>query len=472
MSNKSRFSKDLVSVVTSNILILFSSVITGFIIPKILGVFEYGLYKIFTLYLSYSALAHMGFVDGILLRFAGFEYVNLPKNKMRTFTRFFFIFQCIIGVGIIVFAHVFLKHEYVAIISLLGIDLIAVNMTAYYQYISQGTMRFKELSFRKILLAVFKIALVLSLLLLYKIGLTSFVNATSYVSGLVLIDVCLLVWYFFSYKDISWGERVAIKSVQTEIIKIFKNGIILTIAFQTAAFVFTIDMQFVSVLFDTKIYGTYSFAYSIISMVTTVVGAVALVLFPRLKQLTEERIMDTFSDAMMAVSIVAVAAMIGFQPLVLIIHSFLPDYINSIPYLQIVFPGLAMSCCINIVMFTYYKALNKHLLYFLNCCGVLVIAVVLNALAYYFYRNPEYISIASIITLIVWYIICESYFIRKYSVSWKKNMIYVFLSMTAFYLISFSIKNELIGLILYISFFVFITWTFYWKNILRLIKAH
>lgn len=93
MYRKNTFSKDLITVIFSNLIILLSSVVTGFIVPKLLGVEGYGYYKIFTLYLSYSALAHMGYVDGVLLQFAGKEYEELSKEKFRRYTAFFLNFN-------------------------------------------------------------------------------------------------------------------------------------------------------------------------------------------------------------------------------------------------------------------------------------------------------------------------------------------------------------------------------------------
>ena len=92
MYRKSTFTKDLFMVAFSNFVILISSIITGFVVPKILGVVGYGYYKIFTLYLSYSALMHLGYVDGVLLTFAGKEYNELSQEKFRMYTKFFFFF--------------------------------------------------------------------------------------------------------------------------------------------------------------------------------------------------------------------------------------------------------------------------------------------------------------------------------------------------------------------------------------------
>lgn len=470
MGKSNKFSKDLMSVVFSNLIILISSIITGFVVPKVLGVREYGYYKIFTLYLSYSALMHLGFVDGVLLKFAGKEYDELPKEKFRRYTKFFFTFQCVVALIIVLVALFLLNDEYRKIIALLAIDILAINITAYYQYISQSTMRFTELSVRKILLAVLKIILVALMLLFSLADMKNFTNAFVYIGGIVLIDVSLAIWYFCSYKDISVGVSTSLKACRSDIITFFKEGIILTVAYQAAMVIFSLDRQFVSLLFDTETYGVYSFAYNIISMVTTVVSAVSFVLFPRLKQLKKETIMNSFSKAMASISIIAVAAMIGYQPLCLIIKMILPDYISALDYLRIIFPGLALSCCINIIMFTYYKAMDAHFVYFKICCLILLLAAGLNYIAYKIGGTPLHISIASIVSLLIWYLVSEYYFVKYYHIKWKQNLFYIIVFMFIFYLITSIVSNNLLSWILYVLCFLVGTIIIYKSLVIEFIE--
>ena len=59
----------------SNIVVLIGGIVTGFLVPLVLGVNEYGYFKIYTLYLTYTSLLHFGFVDGLLL-------INAGKNMI------------------------------------------------------------------------------------------------------------------------------------------------------------------------------------------------------------------------------------------------------------------------------------------------------------------------------------------------------------------------------------------------------
>ena len=66
MSKQKGKIKALLYVAFSRGISLLSGVAVGLLLPKVLSVQDYGILKIFTLYVTYTALLHFGFVDGIL----------------------------------------------------------------------------------------------------------------------------------------------------------------------------------------------------------------------------------------------------------------------------------------------------------------------------------------------------------------------------------------------------------------------
>ena len=131
-------------VVIGNVFVLISSILTGLVVPKIMGVTNYGYYQIYTLYLTYVALLHFGFVDGVLLRHAGEKFDELDKLLFRSNTRSFALLELFLSSVFIIFSFIIFKGIYRFIGISLGIETFTTNMTSYYQYISQSTMRFKE----------------------------------------------------------------------------------------------------------------------------------------------------------------------------------------------------------------------------------------------------------------------------------------------------------------------------------------
>ena len=64
----------------SNFVSLIASALVILIIPKLIGVEEYGYWQLYLFYSSYVGFLHFGWNDGIYLRFGGEDYNNLDKN--------------------------------------------------------------------------------------------------------------------------------------------------------------------------------------------------------------------------------------------------------------------------------------------------------------------------------------------------------------------------------------------------------
>lgn len=459
--SEKKFKRDLLLVVGSNVIVLISSIVTGFIIPKILGVHGYGIYKMFTLYLGYGALLHFGYVDGILLNYAGNDYETLDLNKFRTYT-YFFVWMQIWVSGVFCVCSFFLKNIYRWLMILLGIDIAIVNVTTYYQFISQGTMRFKELSIRNTLKSIFKIVLAFTLFFISNIPKERL--TFEYIIGTITVDALLLLWYVYTYREITFGSKQSIRENRQDIKKLFRTGIILTISYQVAQLIFLLDQQYVALLFDTNTYGIYSFAYNLIHVVITVIGAVSLVLFPTLKRKNAENIVQHFSEGIAIITVFAFFVLIGYYPLCGIITKFLPNYQSALIYLQIMFPGLVLTCCINMIMFTYYKALNIQKVFLKKSVIVLVASIILNMIAYIIFKSPVAISVMSIIVLFIWYIICEMEFVNRYAVKWKRNFWYTICMAGIFYMVVMGMDNKKIGCMFYAGAFMLLTKVCYGKN--------
>ena len=86
MSNSVK--KGVIVVFLANIINMALGVITSFILPKYLSIESYGYYKVFTLYVSYLGVIHLGFIDGIYLKYGGWELskVNLKELHSESVT--------------------------------------------------------------------------------------------------------------------------------------------------------------------------------------------------------------------------------------------------------------------------------------------------------------------------------------------------------------------------------------------------
>lgn len=467
MGNKKKVIKNFASVVTSNLTTILSGVFVGFILPKILNVDSYGYYKTFTLYLSYIGFFSLGIVDGIVLKYGDKDYEQINQRTFRSFFIWYFFIQLFFSFLICVASILFLQGTVRVIGIFVAVDMIAINVTGYFQQISQITQRFGEYSCRKILQSFLNILSICILHILFKFGIL--VGHEIYILSIICINWGLSFWYVKTYRDIIFGNFIPLQDTKKEIEALIKEGFPLLFANLCSSFILTTDKQFVNLLFDNREFAIYSFAYNMLSLVTVATSAVSTVLYPTLKRTNNNKLKDTY-DCLISVllSFVFIALLVYF-PLVPFVRWFLPQYVDSLMIFNIIFPGLAISSCITVIMHNYYKVSGKNLQFFKKSLLVLVISCITNGVAYMIFRSTSSISIASIITILIWYLYVEQDFVVVYGYSRWKNLIYMIVAMIGFYIIS-NFFTWYVGMIIYLIFITSLTLFTNKKSIMRIMK--
>lgn len=462
MSNKTNALKNIVRVALSQGVSLLSGIITGLLLPKVLPLHDYGMLKIFTLYVAYTALLHFGFTDGVLLRFAGSRYEDLDKKEQRTYSRFLIFTQILFG-GLLAGAGFFVQNfDYQFILWMLGIDMVALNLTAYYQYLSQATQRFREFSLKNFTFSVAKAALVIILWVLQKTILPT-ISYQLYLILLVTLDLLMLLWYLIIYRDVIFGEKLPLKNCKKSIINLLRTGFVMTVAYQVAHLVKMLDRQFVSVLYPSETYAVYAFAYHLITLISTMVASLAIVMFPMLKKSSKEAIGKNYNTILSGVCAIIGGSLVLYYPLVAFIGWFLPEYTGSVVYLKIILPCILYTGAISVVMFTFVKILNENFKFFKNSLLILALGFVTNYIAQVVFHTPQAISYASLITMAVWFVL-EGHHLKKIlNLSYLKEFLYVLAITAGFLLIANVISELFLGMGCYLIVFATITLLFYPK---------
>lgn len=464
MQTKS-FGKNLLLVLFSRIVSLLSSIAIGFVLPKMLSVTDYGFYKVFTLYSVYTALLHFGFVDGILLKLSGKEYELLDKLKMRAYTQFFIIFQAIVSLVMLVVGIIFASEDYLFIIFALALNMFFVNITTYYQFVSQAVQRFGDYSVKNLVVSVIKILFVSVLFVLDILNMAD-VSYRIYLFGLNALDFLMMLWYIVIYSDITFGRRESIRILKKDISLVFKAGIVLTLAYQVSHLILALDRQFVNLLFPTETFAVYSFAYNIVSMVSTLISSASIVLLPMLKSQTNDIVIKSYKISLSTVSIVASSGLLLYFPLALFIRWFLPNYIGSVEYISVVLPAFLFSSVVTVVMFTIDKVLDNNFDFFKDGCIVFFLGLLSNIVAYILFKSPKAISYASLLVMMVWFLISGMRLYNRTKVRISKEFIYLLVISVGFLIIVNLVNNVFIELLLY-SIWLALWMILFYKDIIK-----
>ena len=469
---KNKNFRDIIYVTFSNGMSIISGILVGFIIPKIMGYDDYGYYKTFTLYCSYIGFASLGVIDGIVLKYGNKDLQELNKGKFRSYFKIYVIINSIVALAVLAFSVFRLTGEYKQLFILFGLDIVLVNVTGFFQQISQITQRFKEFSRRSIIKTVLNCAAVIVLYLLFTKS-NEAVDYKLYIYFTLLINALLALWYVFTYRKLVFGESNSIQSTVPEIKNLIIIGFPLLFSNLCGTLILNLDRQFVSAFWPVNLSNTYSiyaFAYNMLSLITIATSAISTVLYPIMKRQTEEKLIKSFDSYSAVVLMFLFASMILYYPLCWFINAFIPKYIDSLIVFRVIFPGLSISTWITVIVHNYYKTLGKSHLYFIQSIIALGISFVFNTAAYLMFKSTIAISIVSIFAMLIWLLITQGYLSKYHSVKWQYNFLYMIIMMLMFYLIS-SIENAVVGIFTYAVVYAVFLYIFYRRKLIAIMKG-
>ena len=450
----------------SNIASLISGILVGFVVPKMMGIEDYANYKIYTLYVIYLALFSLGLGDGLYLKFSGIDKDQLNQDAISYYLHRYYLQLFVFFVPAFLFSLFFADGEYKFIFCSLCLTLITSQITSVHQNLSVLTSRFNEYSFRVIIKSILTILFVLILFLIYK-----FFNYTIgfriYIVGVVLIEFLLAIWYIFSYKSFNFHKSNFKPCKDDRYISLLLLGFPLLVSNMAGSIFLNLDRQFVSLLFSKNDYAVYAFTYNMLTLITTMTSAISLVLFPSLKQKKDLDVKSTMDYYGELFALFIAASLMVYFPLYIFVPYFLPKYALSLEIFRVILPGIMLSSFVSVVFINFYKYDKKVINYFIRTLISIVVSAFLNYFAYLIFKDYIFISCASIIALIFWYVLTESYFIKKYKTTWKKRSAFLLLVMVSFYLITYFVNNVYIGFLSYVLVYVSLVLLFYRETLKR-----
>lgn len=447
--------KNIFKVFIGNFFVLMSGIIAGFLLPKILGITNYGYYKVFTLYCTYISILHFGFVDGIYLKYGDIAHKKIDNDEFKNITGTLITLEILISLLVMVITLIFFVKEYKLIFAFVSLNIISINCTLYFQVLSQIRQNFEELKNRNIIKSLLLIVSAILLFLLFKKS-NLYIPYYVYLIVYTIVSYLMLIWYLITYRD--FFKIFSLKNFWRQkniLFKYCKIGLPLTLANIVNLFILSVDRQFVNICFLTEQFAVYSFAYSILSLLTTTITSISTVLYPFLKTNDQMISFSRYEKISQMMMIISVSFGLAYYPLFVIIKNFLPEYIFSLKILVIMIPSVSISSLISIVCHNYYKVLGKNRLYFIFSIIILFASILFNFTFYIVFRSMFAISVASLLTYAIWYVLID---FKLFKLE-KKRIKYILLKYTywiiinAFFIMlmyNINIMNYFIYIIIYI----------------------
>lgn len=404
--------KNVLMVVSSNVLTILVSLFTGFILPKELSIEDYAYYRVYLLYIAYAGFFHFGFVNGIYLKYGNLDVNQIPKKIFRTYSYFMVLMQALAVIGLAAALFVggfFMEAEKVVAFAFVVINIPLINIKWFYSSINQFTKRFVIDSYVTFLQNILNLAMVLFVILF---------RWYDYRILLVILTICnflCMVIAMGQNKQILWGRREPLGNVG--IPALIKSGFFLMLSEFIGLIILGIDSMFVDNLFSQTDFAMYSFAVSVIAVIYTLITVVSNLIYPYLVRVSEEKYAEYYALMSDTLTVVSVFSMLSFYVAEFAILKWLGKFTPSITVIAILFGTIVFRALITLVCGNYFKVLKMIKAYTENNVFAIAISFILNVAAYLLFHDYTYIAVASLLSFIIWYVVTDRIFIRQLEIT-------------------------------------------------------
>lgn len=433
--------KNIFYSVFANALNLLISTVLIFVVPKNIGVVEYGFWQLYIMYTSYSSFFHLGFPDGVYLRYGGKNYNSLENNLFKKTNNIFLISQLLISTLLIFLSLIIFEEPLIALGFSLSIFIL--NMRTHNMYILQATNRVKESSFILILGNIFFLILFLFL----------FLTGISW-KRLIVIDIISklfsMLYSFIKVKNLFGKSDSEVESNQiiNEIKKNILAGGSILIAYLLGLFILGISRWLVDYQWGVEMFAQISLAISVSNIALIFINAIGVVMFPFLKTIQEEKYQVIYLNGRYWLTFflfIMSSFFFFFKPL---LQMWLPQYAFGISYLYFLFPICIFESKNSLLNLTFLKALRKEkVIMYINLITA-VFSAILSFLSAIVFSNLNMVVFSMLIGIMFRSVIGEIYISKKMEIKYLFN-ISKEVTATVFFIIASTFDN------VFLSFGVF-----------------
>lgn len=353
--NTKKIARDMVFAVFAQGLSTAVSVILTLLLPKVLGVAEFGYWQLFIFYLSYVGFFHFGINDGVYLIHGGETRDALDKKAINSQFLVSIIYQAVISVAVILvalFGPFEAQRQFVIV--WIGIILLANNCSFYLGYVFQAVNETALFSFSAALDAL---AFFAALIILVISGVDSF---EPYIIFYTLAKYLRLVYCLYKARDILSAGVLTGSACVKESIESIRVGIKLMFANIVSSLILGVVRFFVDLNWGIEVFSIVSFSLSIAAFFLTFLTQVSMVLFPNLKQLDRHGCSSAFCMMRDILDLLLPAVYILYGPITVVLNWWLPQYARSIQLFAVLFPICVFEGKMDIIGTTFFKVLREE----------------------------------------------------------------------------------------------------------------
>lgn len=428
--------KNIFKVLMSNGIVALLGLLSSLFLPKLLSISEYADYQTFILYISYVALFHLGFPNGLSIKYAGQSFQSIEKRQLKAEMR---LLLFIISVFSAFFFIIYIAGENIMVLHVAIMTFCTCYLGAITQLLQAWEM-FDLYAVCHVIISALPLVFPLAIYFLFG-KVNSTVCIVSYLFIYVIMTTLFLGHQISLGRKIQCARIFSKENLNTEI-----TGLLFHIGSYINVLFHNVDKQLIKWYCSVQEFSYYSFAITMQSTMTIFLTAISQPLFPYIasgKLNSKDKITFVKRLLLMLGSLSGVA----YYACSIVVKLWIPKYANSLQVIRIYFALFPAMSVINCLYFNFYKVKKLKYRYTIDLTSMLCLAIALDLFAVSTKNGHIGVAVATVIVYYIWLIYGMHVFpelkFDKYEYAFV--IIYIILFFSTQY-----IKNDFIGLILFL----------------------
>ncbi len=424
---RQQFRKNMLTAVVAQAFNYLFSLVMALLIPKLLGVEQFGYWQLFIFYSTYVGLFHFGLSDGVYLKYGGKTYDYLRPFMIGGQFWIMIGWLIMISLTLIPISTYYCKdidRRYVW--GFIAIYMIVANATWFLGYVFQAvnkTMIYSE----SVIIA--RVIYLVSLVLLNLVNIRSY---RAYIFFYVLAQIIALSFTLFHARKLIFFKVEKIRECFSDMLDNMKIGINLTISNIVSSFVLGIGRVMVDSSNGIKTFSILSFSITLCNFFLQFITQISMVLFPALRMTDKEISRSLFVSARKSLGYANLAIFAMYAPIKWILLAWLPNYRDSFFYMIFLFPICIFDGKMQLLFNTYLKVYRKErLLLYINLM-TLFCSSILCAISIYCFHSIGLVATSMMVAILFRSVIANLFLSRILDVENDKHIYYEFFFMLIF----------------------------------------
>lgn len=421
------------------------NIAVSLLVPKALGVEEYGYWQLFIFYASYVGFGHLGLNDGVYLINGGTKRCDIDKKSVNSQMVLSFSFQIIIALAILIMVYTgYVGPQRSFVITFTAIYMIIQNTANYLGFLFQAMDETRLYSWSCIIERI-GFAVPMAVLLLCRV--TSF---QLYVIAYCFSSVLQLIYCLWHARDFLVSGLESPRAALAQAMQSVRVGIKLMLANIASQLILGVARFIIDSVWGIETFGELSLSLSLVNFFLAFISQASMVLFPALRQSDandQQRFFTTLRDSM---SLLFPVIYVLYFPICWFIGAWLPAYAASLVYFAYLMPVCVFDSKMDISCTTMFKVRREETTLFVINVITTTVSAIGSAIGAYVLSSINIVIACATIAIIARSVVSETILAMRMTVSINiRATVGELITTLLFILIATLCGASLLGMVLY-----------------------